>query len=98
MDLSRGIILTELGTLDTDIDWTFNFFKKSISGNVTLTFSNVDDDKMISIAIANTSGGSVTVTFPGTINNLANDTIPATTTRVYTFVHANDDLYCTAIA
>lgn len=73
-----------------DINWALaNFYKKSISTNTAFTFSNASDGMAISVAVTNTSGADVTVTFP--ITNLfkvaGTLTVTANSKSIFSFIH-----------
>lgn len=82
-----------------DIDWSSaDVFHKDISANETYTFSNVQDGKTIIVIINNTSGGTVTASFPTALvdSNFSGD-IATGKESVFTFVSSNSKVYATSV-
>lgn len=85
--------------LGLNIDWaSADVFYKDISANETYTFSNVTNGKTIVVAINNTSGGTITVSFPTALvdSNFSGD-ISAGSESVFTFVSSNSKVYATSV-
>lgn len=83
-----------------DIDWEQgSLFYKNISGATTFTFSNVVEGKVISLAVENTTGGSLTIAFPAGIykDPTIALSVLAGKTNVYTFVRVNNKTYVSYI-
>lgn len=83
-----------------DINWALgDSFYKLISTNSTFTFSNVSTGQK-TVIIKNTSGASVTVTFPVGIlkSGTLNQTILAGKENVYTFLYSNSKTYVAVVA
>lgn len=82
-----------------DIDWSAaEVFYKDISANETYTFSNVQNGKTIIVIINNTSGGTVTASFPTALvdSNFSGD-IATGKESVFTFVSSNSKVYATSV-
>jgi hypothetical protein len=76
------------------VDWSQgNVFSHSISANTTYSFLNNTDGRTIVLKISNTSGSSVTLTWPA--NTIGTDTtIAASTTKVFSLVQVGVNTYC----
>jgi hypothetical protein len=83
-----------------DIDWNSgNVFYKDVSSAPTFTFSNVIDGKDIVVAVRNTSGSSVTATFPTTIKDASfSGLISAGKECIFTFVRYNSKTAATVVS
>jgi hypothetical protein len=83
-----------------DIDWSLgSVFYKSVSTNSTITFSNTQDGKVITFAILNTSGATITLTFPTLVKDATFEvTVDASKENLYTFVKANSKVYASYIS
>lgn len=96
MSLSRGFVVQELGS-GVDINWNpYNLFKKTVSGNTTFTFSNIED-KVIHVLLTNSTGSNLTVNFPTVVNNgdVVKNLRP-NSTMIYIFGSADGDVFCLA--
>jgi hypothetical protein len=82
-----------------DIDWSLSeIFYRDISLSSTFTFSNLVEGKCISIILTNTSGLTLTVSFPSGIYKEAGTLqIAANSAAVYTFIRANSKTYLSSV-
>ena len=86
----------------TAIDWSLgdNFYHTSASGPITYTFSNVAEGKIINLVFKNTSGSTITLTFPTTVapsGFAANCVVNAGASSVFTFVRTNGVTHATVV-
>jgi CBS domain-containing protein len=83
-----------------DIDWSLgNFFYKSVAANSTITFSNTQDGKAVTFLIENTSGATITLTFPTLVKDATYElTVDAGKKNTYTFAKINTDVVATYIS
>jgi hypothetical protein len=90
--IENGFVQPSINIAALDIDWSLGYiFRKSISANSTFTFSNMEDGKVITVMIKNTSGAAVTIAFPSGIwrDPAMVLSIPAGQKNVYTFIRDN---------
>jgi len=83
-----------------DIDWNKSaVFEKSIAAGETYTFSNDDSGMVISVALTNTSGGTITVNFPAAEwpGGTAITDVEAGDTAVFTFIKVGSTVYANAV-
>lgn len=83
-----------------DIDWSAgNLFYKDVAANSTLTFSNLQDGKTISVAIRNTSGADVTITLPTVIKSADFSALVKASNKetVFTFMYMNSKVYASSV-
>lgn len=84
------------GMSGLDIDWSLgeNFYKE-VSSNSTITFSNIQDGKVVLLVIRNTSNSNITLTLPSGIYKDAylDLTVPSLKENVYTFIRTNGKTY-----
>ena len=88
----------DIGAL-TNIDWSLgNTFFNQINISKSYTFSNLVNGKIIVVAIKNTSGSTITVTFPaGYKKNLDfSGSVLASYENVYTIIRSNNTTYITS--
>jgi hypothetical protein len=82
-----------------NINWASgNVFYKEIAADSTFTFSNVANGADISLVILNTSGASITLTFPTLIKKSNFDNIVlAGKENVYAFIKSNGKVYASSL-
>lgn len=77
-----------------NIDWSQGLvFFKTISANSTFTFSNVEDGKVITLSVKNTSASNVTITLPSGLwrDSSVDLTVEPSKKNVYTFIRENGE-------
>lgn len=83
-----------------NIDWSLGeLFYKDLAASSTLTFSNLQDGKTISVAIRNTSGADIAITLPTVIKSASfvNTVKASNKETVFTFMRLNGKTYAASI-
>lgn len=82
-----------------NIDWAIgSMFWEDVSANTTYTFTNATQTKTIKVAVTNTSGGVISVTFPSPIYKEAGSLdIPAGQAAIYTLTRINSNVYLSSV-
>ena len=94
--VSEDVNATATGTVD--LDWSAeDNFVLTLTGDVTLTFSNDSNAQTITLVVAQDATGGRTLTWPGTVK-WAGGTAPtqsagASEIDVYTIIKRNGNLY-----
>jgi hypothetical protein len=96
-EVESKLTVTPISIPANNIDWnSSDMLFKDVSANTTFTFSNVAEGKTISVAVTNTSGAQITITFPTGIFKVAGAlTIGANEAAIYTFMRMNSKTYMT---
>lgn len=89
---------TSLTIASTTIDWSLaDLFYKDVSTSTTFVFSNVANNKTISVFIHNSGASQITVSFPSGIykeNTVL--TIESGEASIYSFIYVNSRTYLTS--
>lgn len=81
----------------TNIDWSQgNVFTKSISANISLTFSNDTDGRTILLKLTNTAVTNLTITWPGSAVNPDN-VLPASSSKIFSIVKIGSVISITGV-
>lgn len=84
----------------TDIDWRVNdLFTKDISSNTVFTFSNSYEGQTIIVRIKNTTGATLTATFPTAQwpNGVATADVGAGKSSFYSFTKIGSTIFATVV-
>ena len=81
-----------------NIDWSLgNVFKKSISTNITFTFSNQSDGRTIVFKLTNTTGSALTLAWPASVTN-ADTTLPANSSKLFSLIMVDTNIHMTSVS
>jgi hypothetical protein len=92
-----GADIKDTAISGTVVDWRVQqIFYKDIGSNTTFTFTNVIPGKTINVAVRNTTGGVLTVSFPTNVEPSGftwPQNVAAGKENVYTFILSNGKVY-----
>lgn len=82
----------------TNVDWSLNtIFYDIIAANKTYTFSNVSEGLIVVLTVKNTSGSTITLTFPTLLGSSTTLNVLSNKENVYTFIRSNNKTYVTVL-